>query len=272
MAWLEILTYGFFQKALIAGISISLACALLGVFLVLRRYALLGDGISHIAFGGIALGLLFNVAPYISAVVSAVLGAIAILQLRKKTNLQGDTALGIVSHLGLASGIFVLSFFSGLKVDIVSYLFGNVLAVSSLEVIYSILILLAVLIFVLVYYGELIFISYDEEAARVSGIKVGFLSMMLMILTAITIGLAMRIVGLLLVSSLIILPAASALQVSKSFKKALLSSGIISVLTFAAGLFVSYAFDFSVSGSVVLLNFVVMVGLFSLKGIGVKGN
>src|SRR3989338_1018796 len=208
---LEILSYGFFLKAIAAGIAISLACSILGVFLVLRRYALLGDSISHIAFGGIALGLLFNIAPFVSAIISAIIGSIAILKLKEKTNLQGDASLGVISHLGLAVGIFVMSIASGFNVDIVSYLFGSILAVSVFEVILSIILLSATIIFILIFYGELIYMSFDEEAAKISGIKVGVLSMLMMILTATTIGLGMRIVGLMLVSALIILPASSAL-------------------------------------------------------------
>ncbi len=251
---IEILSYAFMQKAFISGIVIAIACSLLGMFLVLRKFSLIGDGIAHISFGGVATGLLFNITPFIGALLFGLIGSFGILKLKEKSYLHGDTAIGIVSHVSLGIGIFIASIASGFNVDILSYLFGSILSIKTTELVLSIFLALAVIIFILVYYKELFCISFDEESAKVSGIKVNFLNSMLIVLTAVTIVCSMNIVGLMLASSLIILPSASALQIKTSFKKTLVYSVFISVLSVVSGLVISYYYDFAVSGTIVMIN------------------
>ncbi|MFT4303980.1 MAG: metal ABC transporter permease [Candidatus Woesearchaeota archaeon] len=256
---IEILSYGFMQRAFIVGILIAIACSLLGIFLVLRRFSLIGDGIAHISFGGVATGLLFNFVPFISALLFGLIGSLGILKLKEKSNIHGDTAIGIVSHASLGIGIFIISMASGFNVDILSYLFGSILSVSTTELYLSVFLAITVIIFILVFNKELFYISFDEESAKISGINVNFLNTMLIILTAITIVSAMNIVGLMLASALIILPAASALQLKTSFKKTTFSSIIISVLTVILGLIIAYYFDFAVSGTIILFNALIFI-------------
>jgi zinc transport system permease protein len=251
---LEALQYGFMQKALITGVVIAIACSLLGVFLVLRRYALIGDGLAHVAFGGVASGILFGIAPFISALVFALIGSFGILKIRERAMIHGDSAIGIVSHASLGIGIFILSIANGFNVDILSYLFGSILAISSSEMFLSLLLAGAVIFLIILFYNELFAITFDENAARTFGIRTGYLNFLLIALTALTVVSSMRVVGLMLASSLIILPSSTALQLSKSFKKTLFYSSVIAVLTVIAGLFLSYTFDFAVSGTIVLLN------------------
>ncbi len=256
---LEILEYAFMQKAFITGIVIAIACSLLGVFLVLRRYALIGDGIAHISFGGVATGLLFNITPFFGALIFSLIGSLGILNIKAKTNLYGDSAIGIVSHSSLGIGIFILSVANGFNIDILSFLFGSILAIKQSEMVLSIVLAVIVIAVIYFFYNELFSITFDENTSKTFGIKTGFLNTLLIVLTALTIVGSMRVVGLMLASSLIILPAASALQLRLSFKKTLFASAIIAVLSVILGLYLAYMFDFAVSGTIVLLNTIMFI-------------
>lgn len=253
----EMLTYGFMQKAFITGIPIVIACSLLGTFLILRRLSLIGDGIAHISFGGIATGLLFNLTPFFSAFIFAIIGALGIQKLRTKTSVHEETAIGIISHISLGLGIFIISAAKGFNVDILSYLFGSILSIKNSEMITSIITSIIVILFVIIFYNELFHISFNEESAKVSGIKVNLINTILILLTAVTIVSSMNVVGLLLASSMMIIPAASALQLKTSFKKTLISSTIFSTISMILGLIISYQFDFAASGTIVLINAII---------------
>ncbi len=255
---IEILSYGFMQKAFVTGIVTATACSLLGVFLVLRRYALMGDGLAHISFGGVALGILFNFMPYTSALLFSILGALGILKLKEKTLVHSDTAIAIISYTSLGIGIFIASIAGGFNVDLLSYLFGSILAIQTSEVAVSVALALIVIAVISLFYHDLFYMAFDEESAKTSGIKTGMLNSLLVVLTAITVVSAMRVVGLLLASALIVLPAASALQYNTSFKKTLLISAATSVFSVVTGLVLAYYYDYAVSGTIILLN----AGLF----------
>jgi len=258
---LEIFSYGFMQKAFITGIVIAVACSLLGVFLVLRRYALIGDGLAHISFGGVAAGMLFNFMPFASALLFAILGALGILKLKEKTLIPSDTAIAIISYSSLGAGIFIATAARGFNVDLLSYLFGSILAIQTSEVLLSVALALIVIAVISVFYHDLFFMAFDEESAKTSGVKTGMLNSLLVVLTAITVVSSMRVAGLLLSSALIVLPAASALQYNTSFRKTLLLSAVLSVSSVTAGLLVAYYFDYAVSGTIILIN----TGLFLLS-------
>lgn len=240
------------QKALITGSLIAITCSLLGVFLVLKRYALIGDGLSHIAFGGVATGLLFNLAPFFGALIFSIIGSLGILKMKEQTSIKGDSAIGIISHASLGIGIFILSAARGFNVDILSYLFGSILAIKTIEVIYSSILAAIIIGIIVLFYNELFITTFNEAAAKVSGINTKIVNTMLIMLTAITIVISMRVVGLMLASALIILPAATALQFKKNFKKTLVYSASIGVFSVVAGLAIAALFDFAVSGTIVL--------------------
>jgi len=256
---LEIFTYSFMQKALLTGVVIAIACSLLGVFLVLRRYALIGDGIAHISFGGIATGLLFNIAPFIGALIFAIIGSLGILHLKDRARLFGDTAIGIVSHASLGIGIFIISIANGFNVEILSYLFGSILAIRTSEVIVSVVLALIVILVIVLFYRDLGYMTFNEDAAKTSGIRVNLLNTMLILLTAVTVVSAMRVVGLLLASALIVLPASSALQLRVSFKKSLIFSAVIAVLSVVIGLILAFYWDSAASGTIVLVSTVIFL-------------
>jgi zinc transport system permease protein len=257
--------YGFLQRAFLAGVFIAVACAVLGVFLVLRKDAMIGHGLSHIAFAGVALGLFLNVLPLAAALVISVGAALAVVKLKGRAGLHGDTAIGIFSSLGMAVGILLASLARSFNVELMSYLFGDVLAIEPLEVGLSIGLAAVVLVTVRLNYGKLLFMTFDRESARAAGIEVGRLDTLLMVLTAVTVVLGMKVAGVLLVAALIVIPAAAGLQVAASFRTAIAASAAVAVIGVAGGLAVSLALNVPASAAIVILCFLAFALLFLLK-------
>ena len=215
---ISLLSHGFIQRALIAGSFIAILCGTLGTFLVLRRFSLIGDGLAHVTFGGVAVGLFLNLYPMYMAIPIVMLSSLGILKLVEKARLYGDAAIGIVSSLGIACGILLASAAGGFNVDLFSYLFGNILSIGTTEVISSILLSVILMFVIWFFYHELLAITFDEESARASGVKTKTINAILVLLTSLTVVLAMRVVGIMLISSLLILPPVTALQVARGFK------------------------------------------------------
>jgi len=257
--------YGFLQRAFLAGVLIAVACAVLGVFLILRKDAMIGHGLSHIAFAGVALGLFLNVLPLAAALVVAVGAALAIVKLKGRAGFHGDTAIGIFSSLGLATGILLASLARSFNVELMSYLFGDILAIEPLEVWLSVGLAAAVLAAVRMNYGKLLFMTFDRESARAAGIRVGRLDTLLMVLTAVTIVLGMKVAGILLVAALIVIPAAAGLQVAKSFRGAVGASAVVAVAGVAGGLGLSLVLNIPASAAIVILCFLAFALLFLRK-------
>jgi zinc transport system permease protein len=258
-----LLHYAFLQRALLAGIFIAVACAVLGVFLILRKDAMIGHGLSHLAFAGVALGLFLNVLPLAAALVVSVAAAFGIMRLKDRAGLYGDTAVGIFSSLGLAVGILLATLAGSFSVDLMGYLFGDVLAIDALEVWLSVGLAAAVLLTVALNYAQLLFMTFDRESARVSGVRIGRLDALLMALTAVTVVLGMKVAGILLVAALIVIPAAAGLQLASSFRMAVFLSSLVALISVAGGLLVSLALNIPASAAIVLLCFLIF-GAFSL--------
>lgn len=248
---LEALSFGFMQRALLGGILVAIICALIGVFLVLRRLSLIGDGLAHITFGGVALGLFLHWNPLITALGFSIASAFAITKLRTQTKLYGETAIAILFSSGLALGVILLSLSKGFNIDLFSFLFGNILAVTFSDLITIFCLGVVVVLSILFFYKEFFAITFDEETALASGIPTEKLNLFFTILTAITVVLSIRIVGILLVSSLIVLPCATSLQIARSFKQTLFLSVALAVLSVIIGLFCAYIFDIAPGGSIV---------------------
>ena len=257
--------YGFLQRAFLSGMLIALACAVLGIFLILRKDAMIGHGLSHIAFAGIALGLFLNVLPLAAALVVAVAAAIAVVKLKGRAGLHGDTAIGIFSSLGMAVGILLASLAHGFNVELMAYLFGDVLAIEPIEVALTVVLAAAVLVTIRLNYDKLLFMTFDRESARAAGIKVGRLDTLLMVLTAVTIVLGMKVAGILLVAALIVIPAAAGLQVARSFRTAVWASAAVAVFAVAGGLALSLILNIPASAAIVVLCFLAFGGVFLLK-------
>jgi len=258
----ELFHYYFIQKALIAGCFIGVLCSTLGVFLVLKRLSLIGDGLAHVTFGSVAVGLLLRTQPMYAAVPLVMLSSLGILRLIERARLYGDTAIGIVSSLGIAAGVILVSISGGYNVDLFSYLFGSILSISNTEVITSIVLSVIVMLMVLLFYNELVSITFDEEMAKVSGIKTRRINDILVVLTALTVVLAMKVVGIMLVSALLILPASAALQTARSFKATIIIAGTIAVFSVISGIWISFVANLPSGGTIVIINFLIFMLMF----------
>jgi zinc transport system permease protein len=265
----SMLSYAFVQRALIAGIFIALSCAALGCFLVLRRFAMIGDGLAHVGFASAALALVLGASPLALSIPMVMLLSLWILRLGEKTTLYGETAIGLVCSLSMAAGVLLASAGGGFNVDLYSYLFGSILAIKETELILSVALSAAVILIIKIFYRELFSITYDEEFAKVSGIKTGLVGKLLILLTALTVVLGLRVVGTLLISSLIIFPAVTALQLSRGFKATLLIAMACGVISVTAGIIFSFWCDLPTGATIVMVNFLLFAAAFvygRLKG------
>jgi len=258
----EMLSYSFMQNAFLAGMLIAIICAVIGCFIVLRKMSFIGDGLAHISFGGVAVGFILGIQPIISALIISVLSVFGIQKL-KEIKVYGDSAIAIFFSFGLALGVVLISMSNGFTVDLFSYLFGSILSVSAGDLITIAVLGLFVLSILFLFYKEFVCTSFDENWAEASGMNVKFLNYLLLILTAITVVISMEIAGILLVSSLMVIPASTALLFKKGFKQTVLISVIIALSAVIIGLTASYYFDIAAGGAIVL----VLVAMFFIKAL-----
>ena len=264
----DILSYGFIQRALIAGSLIAVLCSVLGVFLVLRRLSLIGDGLAHVTFGSVALSLVMGLNPVyvtVAAIPFVMLSSLGILKLTVKARIYGDAAIGIVSSLGIACGILLASVAGGFNVDLFSYLFGNILAVGKADLVIAAVLFIVVMLAVAIFYRDLFAITFDEELARSSGIRTEAINTVLVLLTALTVVLAMKVVGIMLISALLILPAVTALQVARSFLATIIGSCCFAMVSVVTGIFGSFIFNLPTGGSIVVVSFIMFIVAFGWK-------
>ena len=235
------LTYPFMQRALIAGTLVSLCAALLGVPLVLKRYSMIGDGLSHVSFGALAIPVV-------------ILAAFFLLRLATNPRWNSDAAIAVMSASALAVGIIVISRTSGMTTDVDNYMFGSVLAMTWADVALSAVLSLAVLALFVLFYHKLFAVTFDESFSRATGLRVDWYNTLLAILTALTIVLGMRMMGAMLISSLVIFPALTAMRLFKSFRGVVVCAAVTSVCCFCAGLMASWTLSTPVGASVVAAN------------------
>lgn len=252
-------SYTFLTRALVVGLLISLCAALLGVSLVLKRYAMIGDGLSHVGFGALALAAVMNWAPLVVAVPVVIIAAFFLLRISESRKLKGDSAIALISTSSLAIGVMAVSLTSGMNTDVNNYLFGSILAMSDADVILSVGLSVVVLILFLLCYSRIFAVTFDESFARATAIHTGAYNVLIAVLTAVTIVLGMRMMGALLISALIIFPALSAMRVCKSFKSVIILAACISVFCFLVGLLVSYLFNTPTGATVVIADLVVFL-------------
>lgn len=248
------LQYTFMQRALLVGIMIAISSSFLGIFLVLRRYSMIGDGLAHVSFATVAFALLFQQSPLIISIPIVILASFLILKLSEENRIGGDAAIGLVASFSVALGVFVSSLAKGFNVDLFSYLFGSILVIGQNDVIFSIFLSITVIGVILFYYQDLFALTYDEEYAVVMGKKPKKLSRILAVLTSITIVLGIRVVGTMLISSLIIFPTVTALQLNRGFKQTIALAIFISVSAVVLGIFASFALNLPTGSTIVLVN------------------
>jgi zinc transport system permease protein len=255
----EMFGYSFLVRAFIVGALVSVCAALLGVSLVLKRYSMIGDGLSHVGFGSLALATALNAAPLIVAIPIVIAAAFLLLRLSENSKIKGDAAVALISTGSLALGVIIISQTTGMNTDVCNYLFGSILAMAKTDVYLSIALSAAVLVLFMLFYNKLFAITFDETFAKAAGIKTGLHNMLIALLTALTIVLGMRIMGAMLISSLIIFPALSSMRLFKKFKSVTFCSVVISILCFFIGVVISYIYATPTGASVVLINLIVFV-------------
>ena len=261
MDLIQMCSYPFMPRALIAGVLVSLCAALLGVSLVLKRYSMIGDGLSHVSFGALAIAVALNMTPLYFSIPVVVLAAFFLLRMASHPHWNSDAAIAVMSASSLAIGIIVISRTTGMTTDVDNYMFGSVLAMSKVDVALSVVLCAAVLVLFILFYHKLFAVTFDESFSRATGLKVERYNTLLAILTALTIVLGMRMMGAMLISSLVIFPALTAMRLFKSFRSVVLCSAVTSVTCFCAGLTASFVLSTPVGASVVAAN----LGLFLLS-------
>lgn len=261
----EMLSYPFMVRAFVVGILVSLCSALLGVSLVLKRYSMIGDGLSHVGFGALAVAAALNAAPLTVAIPVVVTAAVLLLRVSANSKIKGDAAIALISTSALAVGIMVISMTTGMNTDVYNYMFGSILAMSSQDVKMSVLLSLAVLILYVFFYHKIFAVTFDETFAQATGVRAGLYNTLIAVLTAVTIVLGMRMMGTLLISSLIIFPALTSMRVCTTFRSVTVSSAVVSVVCFCIGITVSYFFAAPAGASVVIAN-LLMLGGYAIAG------
>lgn len=259
----EMLSYPFMVRALFGGMLVSLCASLLGVSLVLKRYSMIGDGLSHVSFGALSIALAMGWSPLKVSIPVVVLAAFFLLRITENSRIKSDAAIAMISASSLAIGIIVTSLTTGMTTDVSSYIFGSILAMTKEDVMLSAVLCIIVLGLFVLCYNQVFAVTFDENFAKATGVNVGAYNMLISVLTAVTIVLGMRMMGAMLISSLVIFPCLTSMRVFKSFTSVVVSSGILSLVCFLLGMMASYQFSMPAGASVVVVNLIAF-GLFSM--------
>ena len=251
---MDIFHYSFMIHAFIAGSIIAIIAPVIGTFLVARRYSLMADSLAHVSLAGVAIGLILGIYPVYTALIVSVVVALVIERLRTERGVSGEVALAMFLSGGLAVAVVLLGLGKGFSVDLFSYLFGSITTVTNIDLLVITTLGIVVLAIVVRVYKEFVYVSFDEEAAHVSGVPTKTLNMLLMILTALTVSISMRIVGILLIGALMVIPVVTAMQLRQSFLKTILASILFSFIAVIAGLFLSYYVNLAAGGTIVVIS------------------
>ena len=252
---IEMMSYPFMTRAFLVGSLVALCSALLGVSLVLKRYSMIGDGLSHVGFGAMAIAAAMNAAPLAVAIPIVIVAAVLLLRINSNAKIKGDAAIALISTSSLAIGVMVISLTTGMNTDVYNYMFGSILAMSSDDLKLSVILSVIVLILFIFFYHKIFAITFDETFARATGVKAGIYNTLIAVLTAVTIELGMRMMGALL----IIFPALTSMRVCRKFKSVILNSAVLSVVCLIAGLTISYVGATPAGASVVLANLAALI-------------
>ena len=267
----EMLSYPFLVRALIGGMLVSLCASLLGVSLVLKRYSMIGDGLSHVSFGALSVALAVGWSPLKVSIPVVVVSAFFLLRITENSRIKSDAAIAIISASALSVGIIVTSLTTGMTTDVNSYMFGSILAMSREDVSLAVGLSAVVLGLFLLCYNKLFAVTFDENFAKATGVNVGFYNVVIAVLTAVTIVLGMRMMGAMLISSLIIFPCLTSMRAFKSFAGVVISSGILSLICFFLGMVASYQFSTPAGASVVIVNLLAFLLFMAWQSLGGRG-
>ena len=257
---IEFFSYGFIERAMIVGALVSLCAALLGAILVLKRYSMIGDGLSHVGFGAIAIGAAANLTPMYFAWPMMIISAFVLLKLSSSSNskMSGDSAIAIISSSALAIGITVCSV-TGMNSDLNSYLFGSILATSKEDARIAVILAVIIIVSFFIFYNKIFAVTFDDDFAKATGTPTNVYNMVIAVLTALTIVIGMRVMGTLLISALIIFPSLTSMRLFRNFKGVIISSVVISLFCFFTGMIVSFNFDTPTGATVVLVNLAMFI-------------
>jgi len=261
----EVLSYPFVTRALIVGVMVSLCASILGVILVLKRYSLIGHGLSEVGFAALSVALAFNLPPLYVSTPLVIAASFVIMFVSQRRRVGGDVAIGIAASAALAFGVLVTALTRGMNLDVCSYMFGSILAMTNEDVVLSTALSLFVTGLFVLFYNRLFLITYNEDYARSLGINVTLYQFLISFLTALTVVLGMRMMGTLLISSLIILPAVTARRLVSSFRALVVTSACISLVCFAAGLALSFVWNLPTGASIVSVNVAALIGAVLLS-------
>ncbi|MFB5602860.1 MAG: metal ABC transporter permease [Candidatus Nitrosomaritimum aestuariumsis] len=256
------------HRALISGVAIAILCSVIGLFLVLRRYSLFGDAIAHSSFGGIALGLLAGVYPLWTAYGVSLVSALIITRVKEKFNISGDASVAVLLSSGIAVGLVIIGISGGFTIDIFSFLFGSILLVSVNDTILILSLTGIILIVVLVLYRQLLYSTFNEEQAKVSGIPVEKINYLIVFMAGLTVVTSIQLVGVLLISALFVIPNVTAIMYGKGFKQTAILSISFSIFSVVNGILISYVFDITPAGTIVLLSIGLFAGTMGIKSMG----
>ncbi len=256
---IDLFQYSFMVRGLEAGIIIAIIAPLIGIFLVLRRYSLIADTLSHVSLAGVAIGLLFKLNPLFTAVITTIISSMAIERLRISKKVFGESALSLFLSGSLALAIVLIGLAGGFNTDLFSYLFGSITTVKQEDVFVIGILGIFVIVAIIAFYKELVFITIDEEAAKVSGIPTKMINILLIMLSALTVALSLPIVGALLISALIVIPVITALQLKTSFKKTIVIAEVISIFSVISGIIFSFYLNLATGGTIVLITIIIFL-------------
>jgi zinc transport system permease protein len=259
------LSFTFIQRALIVGLLVSLCAALLGVSLVLKRFSMIGDGLSHVGFGALAVATALNWAPLAVAIPVMVIAAFLLLRITESSRIKGDAAIALIAASAMAIGVFVISVTTGMNTDVDNYLFGSILALNTGDVVTSVVLSVIVLVLFVFFYNKIFAITFDETYARATGTNVRGYNTLLAVLVALTIVVGMRMMGALLISAIIIFPALSSMWLARTFRGVTICAAVLSVVVFIAGIIISYLYGTPTGASVVLINLIVYLAFWAIS-------
>ncbi len=261
----EVFQFEFMQRAIVSGIAIAISCSLIGLFLILKRFSLFGDAMSHVAFGGIALGLFLKSNPIWVSMIVSIIGGLSIIKLNSNKRIYSDSSISVLLSLGLAMGLVLISLSGGFSIDITSYLFGSILLVSIDETITTLILSLIVIAFVIFFYKKLIYLVFNEEQAIVNGINTVVLNILFITLATVAIVISIRLIGVLMVSSLLIIPNVSSLLLGYGFRKTIILSICFSLSSVILGIILAYEWNITPSGMIVIVAAGIFFGVNMLK-------
>ena len=264
----EILTYSFMHRALISGIAIAILCSVIGLFLVLRRYSLFGDALAHSSFGGIALGLFAGVYPLWTAYGVSIVSALIITKIKDRYNISGDASIAVLLSSGIAAGLVIISFSGGFSIDIFSFLFGSILLISVNDTVLILALTGGILIVILLLYRQILYSTFNEEQAKVSGISVEKINYLIIFMAGLTVVTSIQLVGVLLISALFVIPNVTAIMYGRGFKQTAIISMSFSVFSVLSGILISYIFDITPAGTIVLFSIGLLGATIGIKSLG----